>query len=143
MPAVRHHLKVRVVGEKNIVYADWIASGRIYKGIEEKSNNDVMSYPSAMVTNVHSDGMCSRGVMAAAACAPLAATSAAVANYVNHVRCTTPATATTLRVHAATWCTQKKNCPAAPALSASRLSLLLAVGHLCVVGGIMRCSPVC
>ncbi len=36
-------------GEKKIIYADWIASGRIYKGIEEKLNNEVFHF----VANTH------------------------------------------------------------------------------------------
>lgn len=38
-------------GEKKIIYADWIASGRIYKGIEEKLNNEVFPF----VANTHTE----------------------------------------------------------------------------------------
>ena len=38
-------------GEKKIVYADWIASGRIYEGIEEKLNNEVFPF----VANTHTE----------------------------------------------------------------------------------------
>ena len=38
-------------GEKKIVYADWIASGRIYKEIEEKLNKDVFPF----VANTHTE----------------------------------------------------------------------------------------
>jgi selenocysteine lyase/cysteine desulfurase len=38
-------------GEKKIIYADWIASGRIHKGIEEKLNNDVFPF----VANTHTE----------------------------------------------------------------------------------------
>ena len=38
-------------GEKKIVYADWTASGRIYKKIEEKLNNEVFPF----VANTHTE----------------------------------------------------------------------------------------
>ena len=38
-------------GEKKIIYADWIASGRIYKGIEEKLYNKVFPF----VANTHTE----------------------------------------------------------------------------------------
>lgn len=38
-------------GEKNIIYADWIASGRLYRPIEEKMINEI--YP--LVGNTHSE----------------------------------------------------------------------------------------
>lgn len=38
-------------GEKKIVYADWIASGRIYKDIEEKLQNEVFPF----VANTHTE----------------------------------------------------------------------------------------
>lgn len=38
-------------GEKKIIYADWIASGRIYKPIEEKLNNEVFPF----VANTHTE----------------------------------------------------------------------------------------
>ena len=38
-------------GEKKIIYADWIASGRIYKGIEEKFNKEVFPF----VANTHTE----------------------------------------------------------------------------------------
>ena len=38
-------------GEKKIIYADWISSGRIYKGIEEKLNNEVFPF----VANTHTE----------------------------------------------------------------------------------------
>ena len=38
-------------GEKKIIYADWIASGRIYKRIEEKLNNEVFPF----VANTHTE----------------------------------------------------------------------------------------
>ena len=38
-------------GEKKIVYADWVASGRIYKSIEEKLKNEVFPF----VANTHTE----------------------------------------------------------------------------------------
>ena len=38
-------------GEQKIIYADWTASGRIYKGIEEKLNSDVFPF----VANTHTE----------------------------------------------------------------------------------------
>tara|TARA_B110000003_G_C16622352_1_gene523614 strand:- start:44 stop:1516 length:1473 start_codon:yes stop_codon:yes gene_type:complete len=38
-------------GEKKIIYADWVASGRIYKGIEEKLNKEVFPF----VANTHTE----------------------------------------------------------------------------------------
>jgi selenocysteine lyase/cysteine desulfurase len=38
-------------GEKKIVYADWVASGRIYKRIEEKLKNEVFPF----VANTHTE----------------------------------------------------------------------------------------
>ena len=38
-------------GEQKIIYADWVASGRMYKGIEEKLNNDIFPF----VANTHTE----------------------------------------------------------------------------------------
>ena len=38
-------------GEQKIIYADWVASGRIYKGIEEKLNRDIFPF----VANTHTE----------------------------------------------------------------------------------------
>ena len=38
-------------GEQKIIYADWTASGRIYKGIEERLNNEVFPF----VANTHTE----------------------------------------------------------------------------------------
>lgn len=38
-------------GEQKIIYADWTASGRIYKGIEDKLNNDIFPF----VANTHTE----------------------------------------------------------------------------------------
>lgn len=38
-------------GEKKIIYADWIASGRMYKGIEKKLNDEVFPF----VANTHTE----------------------------------------------------------------------------------------
>ena len=38
-------------GKKKIIYADWIASGRLYKGIEEKLNKEIFPF----VANTHTE----------------------------------------------------------------------------------------
>lgn len=38
-------------GEQKIIYADWTASGRIYKGIEDKLNNEIFPF----VANTHTE----------------------------------------------------------------------------------------
>jgi len=38
-------------GEQKIIYADWVASGRMYKGVEEKLNNDIFPF----VANTHTE----------------------------------------------------------------------------------------
>ena len=38
-------------GEQKIIYADWIASGRMFKGIEEKLNNEIFPF----VANTHTE----------------------------------------------------------------------------------------
>ena len=47
----RNQTFISPFGEKKIIYADWIASGRIYKGIEEKLNNEVFPF----VANTHTE----------------------------------------------------------------------------------------
>ena len=47
----REQVFISPFGEKKIIYADWTASGRIYKGIEEKLNQEV--YP--FVANTHTE----------------------------------------------------------------------------------------
>ena len=40
----REQVFISPFGEKKIIYADWTASGRIYKGIEEKLNQEDFSF---------------------------------------------------------------------------------------------------
>jgi selenocysteine lyase/cysteine desulfurase len=47
----RNQTFISPFGEKKIIYADWIASGRIYKEIEEKLNNKVFPF----VANTHTE----------------------------------------------------------------------------------------
>ncbi|MDC0249381.1 aminotransferase class V-fold PLP-dependent enzyme [Flavobacteriales bacterium] len=47
----REHNFTSPFGEQKIIYADWVASGRMYKGIEEKLNNDVFPF----VANTHTE----------------------------------------------------------------------------------------
>ena len=47
----RNQTFISPFGEKKIIYADWIASGRIYKEIEERLNNKIFPF----VANTHTE----------------------------------------------------------------------------------------
>jgi len=47
----RNHIFTSPYGEQKIIYADWVASGRLYKSIEDKITNDFGPY----VANTHTE----------------------------------------------------------------------------------------
>ena len=49
-------------GKKKIIYADWIASGRIYQGIEENLNNNIFPF----VANTHTENSVTGATMSIA-----------------------------------------------------------------------------
>ena len=60
-------------GEQKVIYADWIASGRMYRGIEDKLINNFYPY----VANTHTDSTITGASMIGSAKEPAYAVDAA------------------------------------------------------------------